>query len=102
MEAEGGRSPELAQIFFASGPDQLFGRLTSALEDAVQRGEIFCADIRLTAEQFIAAARGELHMRVIIGAAELPAVETIRAHVRNAVTIFATALRAGSGSAASA
>ena len=64
---ESTRVPDLARIFFASGPDAKSRRLAGFLEKAKARGEIDPPDCYLAARQFMALFRGSFYFRTLFG-----------------------------------
>jgi len=87
VHAEGERFPHIAKMFFHNGPDQGYAVLGSYLARLDQCGEIFCPQPLLTAQQLIGMLKGDLHMRVACGLADVPDDAQIDASVENAVRI---------------
>jgi AcrR family transcriptional regulator len=88
VHGEGLRFPEIAAAFFASGPEAVYAVLVPALARFDAEGVIDCPDPRLTAEQFLAMVRGDLHMRVSCGLVPAPSDAEIERQVSHAVRIF--------------
>ncbi|WP_242653572.1 TetR/AcrR family transcriptional regulator [Sphingomonas jatrophae] len=90
--AESVRFPEIARIFFAQGPERVQRQLAARLAALDARGVIACSDPLLTAQQFLAMTKGELHMRVICGLAPSLTPEEIERQIDHAVALIAPGL----------
>lgn len=86
--AEAPRSPELGQIFYASGPAIVTGRLVEFLGRAEQRGQVAVPDPVLAIKQFIGALQGPFHLRRLIGLIEQPDEASLEHAVQTAVNVF--------------
>lgn len=64
---EGIRFPQLAVIFWESGPGVVVDRLAEALERYRQRGELRVDDCRQAAGIFVAMIRDNVHLRAVLG-----------------------------------
>jgi AcrR family transcriptional regulator len=60
------RFPVLGQVFWAAGPERTRVQVEAFLRRADAMGTLSIADPRLAAEQFIALARGEIHLRSLL------------------------------------
>ena len=92
VHAEGARFPELAEIFFRSGPDAVMHELRETLRRFVQGGTIDCPDIALAAGQYIGMLRGDRHLRFAIGLAPAADADELRQHAAHAARIFVRGL----------
>src|SRR4051794_1036368 len=64
--AEVTRFPALGEVFWAAGPERTRVQIEAFLRRAVAAGALAVPDARLAAEQFIALARGEIHLRSLL------------------------------------
>jgi AcrR family transcriptional regulator len=60
------RFPVLGQVFWAAGPERTREQIEAFLRRAADSGSLAVSDARLGAEQFIALARGEIHLRSLL------------------------------------
>lgn len=60
------RFPVLGQVFWAAGPERTREQIETFLRRAADSGSLAVSDARLGAEQFIALARGEIHLRSLL------------------------------------
>jgi AcrR family transcriptional regulator len=60
------RFPVLGQVFWAAGPERHRAQIEAFLRRATAAGSLAIADPRLAAEQFVALARGEIHLRSLL------------------------------------
>lgn len=97
VHAEGFRFPEVAATWFRTGPDVTRELLVERLEAFATRGDIRCADLRLTVEQFLGMVRGDLLMRVVCCVDPVPDDARIRFQVDAATRAIMDGLRAERG-----
>jgi hypothetical protein len=64
--AEVTRFPVLGEVFWAAGPERTRVQIEAFLRRAAEAGSLAVPDARLAAEQFIALARGEIHLRSLL------------------------------------
>ncbi|MGD9616024.1 MAG: TetR/AcrR family transcriptional regulator [Alphaproteobacteria bacterium] len=60
------RFPELGSVFWMAGPERSRVQIEAFLRRAAAAGSLAVPDPRLAAEQFIALARGEIHLRSLL------------------------------------
>jgi AcrR family transcriptional regulator len=60
------RFPALGAVFWEAGPERTRAQIESFLRRAVAAGSLAIANPRLAAEQFVALARGEIHLRSLL------------------------------------
>jgi TetR/AcrR family transcriptional regulator, mexJK operon transcriptional repressor len=60
------RFPVLGQVFWAAGPERTRVQIEAFLRRATEAGSLAVPDARLAAEQLIALARGEIHLRSLL------------------------------------
>jgi TetR/AcrR family transcriptional regulator, mexJK operon transcriptional repressor len=60
------RFPVLGQVFWAAGPERTRVQIEAFLRRATEAGSLAVPDARLAAEQLIALARGEIHLRSLV------------------------------------
>lgn len=85
--AEARRTPDLADVFFQSGPMTGHDRLTRYFEAARDRGEIALEDCGEAAWQFMGLCRIH-HLEVTLGVQPKPSAEAIEKQVAWAVEMF--------------
>jgi AcrR family transcriptional regulator len=95
IAVEATRFPDLARMFYETGPGLAADRLSHVLEEARARGEIRGADCRLLANHFIAMMRDNLHLQVLLGLRSPPAAEEIHAIASSAVETFLQGIGTG-------
>lgn len=86
--AEGERFPELAKVFFESGPGRASARLAAVLDEMREPWSIAVDDSGRAAEQFFGMLRDDLHLKVVLGIREPPDRPESEATVRQAVAVF--------------
>jgi len=87
MVSEGVRYPELAQRFYASGPDAAVKRLASYLERQTGLDVLSVGDTQAAARQYYSMVRSDIHMRAALGIA-IPADDEIEQSISRAVDLF--------------
>ena len=60
------RFPALGEVFWAAGPERTRVQIEAFFRRAVATGSLAIPDPRLAAEQFVALARGEIHLRSLL------------------------------------
>lgn len=80
--------PELAQRFFAAGPQSCICRLNKLLTDAAEAGEIEIDDPALAAGDIVGLWLGSGDLGIKLGLEPPPSPETLRARVRRATRLF--------------
>jgi len=89
--AESGRFPELAEVFYRSGPRRAADRLSAYLA-ALDAGGVLCVpDPETAASQFLGALRGDVFIRYMLGLGEAPSGAEIDRNVAHAVGAFLAA-----------
>lgn len=91
--AASGRFPELARIYFASGPGRATDELAHVLERARENGELTCTDSRLAAGAFMGMLRGNLHLETLLRVRSLPDASEIKRLAEVTVEIFLNGMR---------
>jgi AcrR family transcriptional regulator len=92
IQSEGGRFPELAEVFFRAGPNAVIDELVATLDRFVREGRITCDDTTLAAGQFLGMLRGDRHFRFTSGLLPAPDAAEIDRHARQAARVFARGL----------
>ena len=92
IQSEGGRFPELAEVFFRAGPDNVVEELRATLDRFAASGLIECDDLYLAAGQFLGMVRGDRHLRFTAGLLPAPDQAEIDRHAAHAARIFARGL----------
>ncbi len=87
--AEAPRFPELGRIFYEAGPDRCAAALAQYLTGLDERGVLAVSDPRWSAEQFLGAVLGQIHIRMLLGVvAEPPSPEERGRYIAAAVSAF--------------
>ena len=92
IQSEGGRFPELAEVFFRAGPDNVVEELRATLDRFAASGLNECDDLYLAAGQFLGMVRGDRHLRFTAGLLPAPDQAEIDRHAAHAARIFARGL----------
>ena len=92
LVTEGPRYPELVQGVFRIGQDRVVASLGKALRTWATRGRIRAVDPDRIATQFLAAVRGDLHLRAMAGLLPDDLEKAIVRSVHDAVQTFWHAL----------
>lgn len=95
MVHEGVRFPQLATIFWESGPGVVIDRLAEALERYRQRGELRVDDCRQIAGIFVAMIRDNAHLRTVLGLQSPPTPEECDKLLEAKVDVLLNGIRAG-------
>lgn len=93
--AEAGRNPEIAEMFFESGPGQGRRRLAAIFERAAADGRLRASDSLRAADQFLGLCQATLYKRRLFNVSKAPTAQDIRADVEAAVATFMAAYGAG-------
>jgi AcrR family transcriptional regulator len=86
--ADGSRFPELAKVYFESGPESAEATLAVLLDSAEKRGEIDCRCVRSAAGRFIGMLRDNLYLQVLLRLRPAPEHEEKETLIQSAVEIF--------------
>jgi AcrR family transcriptional regulator len=92
IQSEGGRFPELAEVFFRAGPNNVVEELRAMLERFAASGQIECHDMHLAAGQFLGMLRGDRHLRFTAGLLPAPDRAEIERQAAHAARIFVRGL----------
>jgi len=92
--AEAPRFPEMAEIFFASGPMASRGALCLYLERVCAAGLLSIPDCDQAASQFFALLRDDIYLRLMLGLPIDDPAAKIRKSIDDAVDLFLRAARA--------
>jgi hypothetical protein len=88
MVSEGVHFPDLAQTWFTGGPKANIGKLTEFLKHRADAGEMDIPSPALTAEFFLMALRGTLHLQAASGLLRPPFEKLIDDKVEAAVDMI--------------
>lgn len=91
--AEAPRFPELAEVFYDSGPTIMNGRIADILARAAGRGLLDVRDPLTAAVQFISLVRGDLFLTRVLGLKE--ASKNSSDYIEACVDLFLAGYRAG-------
>jgi TetR/AcrR family transcriptional regulator, mexJK operon transcriptional repressor len=89
------RFPELGGVFWRAGPERTRAQIEAFLRRAAVIGSLAVPDPRLAAEQFIALARGEIHLRSLLRLEDPSDPAALSAAASRAVATFLRAFRNG-------
>jgi TetR/AcrR family transcriptional regulator, mexJK operon transcriptional repressor len=92
--AEVTRFPVLGEVFWAAGPERTRVQIEAFLRRAAEAGSLGIPDPRLAAEQFIALARGEIHLRSLLRLEDPGDPAALEAAAASAVAMFLRAFSA--------
>jgi len=87
------RFPVLGEVFWAAGPERTRVQVEAFLRRADAVGALSVPDARLAAEQFIALARGEIHLRSLLRLEDPSDPAALAAAAQRAVATFLRAFR---------
>lgn len=86
--AEGGRFPQLIEVFLQHGPRQLGGRIARYLEQAAREGKLRVQDPELSADMFLSMLQGQWVYRIVPHLLPQPSREELLHRAEATVTIF--------------
>ena len=86
--ADGGQSPEIAEAFFANGPDMGKAKVGRYLEQQVARGRLRIDDIETAATHFCDMVKSHYSMKALCGIPMVVDARQAEAHVRGIVAMF--------------
>ena len=86
--AEAIRSPQLARIFYESGPALGLRRLEAYLEEARARGQVKIDDCNQAAGEFLGICRGHQHFVYVLNLEDRPSADQIKVYAQKAVSLF--------------
>jgi hypothetical protein len=93
--AESGRFPELAEVYYRSGPERATARLADFLARLHGKGLLDVPEPHLAASHFFGMIWGGLFLRHVLGVDAPPKSEELERHVQTAVRDFLTSHRPG-------
>lgn len=88
------RFPVLGEVFWAAGPERTRVQIEAFLRRAAAIGSLAVPDPRLAAEQFVALARGEIHLRSLLRLEDPGDPAALAAAAADAVATFLRAFSA--------
>lgn len=91
--SEGSRFPDLARVFFETGPGKASAILARTLYRMRFDWEIQITNHNQAAEHFFGMIRDDLHLQVVLGLRPLPTAQETTATVKSAVDIFLGGVR---------
>ncbi|MDE1938139.1 MAG: TetR/AcrR family transcriptional regulator [Alphaproteobacteria bacterium] len=91
--AEGVRFPELAKLFYDSGPGLASARLSQVLKEFLERGDIALDDPDGAADEFVGMIRDNRHLKTVLGLMSRPSAEDTEQRAQTAVRIFLDGVR---------
>lgn len=99
--AEGAFMKELAERFWAMGPDRARRLLSAYFQQQIRRGNLTMSDPDQAAQQFWGLLLGNFHMKCLLGLRDAPGPDEIETYVRTAVSWFLDGCRTGKTAAGS-
>ncbi len=93
IAAEQAEFPEMAMLFYKSGPARLSGLLENYLREQDKLGNIKAADPALSAQMFLSMIKGYIHMQCLFGLRKDVTVPERKKIIEHAVGIFLTGHR---------
>jgi TetR/AcrR family transcriptional repressor of mexJK operon len=94
LVAAAGKGPELAKIFWESGPAEMIDRLGNFLRTWADAGELEIDDYHLAGKRLVALIKGQMHFELSIGLRDSFTEEEFQRHVGNVVDAFLRIYRA--------
>lgn len=91
--AEGSRFPQLAEVFFTTGPGKASASLARVLRRMGRDWGVSAKDYDQLAEKFLGMIRDDLHLKVVLGLSPPPTSQQAQAAVKTAVGIFCRGIR---------
>ena len=91
------RFPVLGEVFWAAGPERSRVQIEAFLRRAAAAGALDVPDPRLAAEQFVALARGEIHLRSLLRLEDPGDPAVLSEAAASAVATFLRAFHPASG-----
>ncbi|MFM9890736.1 MAG: TetR/AcrR family transcriptional regulator [Rickettsiales bacterium] len=88
LTAEVGDFPEIAELFYHSGPKQMHQLLADYLRAQHRKGTLNVADAGLSADMFLSMVKGYIHLQRLLGLAKPPSKKQMRTRVRYALDLF--------------
>ncbi len=88
LSAEYAEFPEVAKLFYESGPAQMHLALKKYLVELDKKGELKVEDADVSADMFFSMIKGYVHLRCLLGVAKAPGEKAIKKRVEYAVNIF--------------
>lgn len=93
LQMEGEKYPQIAQMFYEAGPQQVkrfFAELLTAFE---QKGVIQVPNKEKAAEQFHSLLKGCIHMRALLRLQPPPSEQEVNEHIEETVRFFLSAYK---------
>lgn len=86
--ANANNHPEVAQVFYDTGPRTFMDRLAAYLSAKTAEGVLAVDDPAIAAAQFFSLLRGELHMRAVLEVGPIPGKREVEGYVASSVRMF--------------
>ncbi|MGF1607538.1 MAG: TetR/AcrR family transcriptional regulator C-terminal domain-containing protein [Rhodothalassiaceae bacterium] len=96
LVAQAAEGPEMAELFYETGPAALKREIEAVLACAIARGELKPCDTDKACGHFAALLKGEMHFRLSLGLPMAVSESDIDAHVADCVAVFLAAYASGS------
>lgn len=93
VTGEAGKFPEVAEVFYRSGPQRVTNAVADYLAGAAARGELALADPLFAAGQFLAGLKGKTHCECTFGQRAAPSPEERDEMVAKTVELFLNGAR---------
>ena len=91
LTAEIGEFPELAKMFYHSGPQQIHRILADYLTEQDRKKKLRVVDADLSADMFLSMIKGYIHLKRLLGVTGAPTKKQMRSRVEYAVKLFLAA-----------
>jgi len=88
VAGEAGRSPEIGDIFYRTGPEAVAKRVAEFFRDAAARGLVEAPEPEHLAHFFIDALRGDYHNRALFNPTRRPTSQELDSHLDFVVATF--------------
>jgi TetR/AcrR family transcriptional repressor of mexJK operon len=93
IQAEAVRHPNMAKIFYETGPKRVRAAFGELLQHYVDDGQLQIPDIPKATEQFFSLVKGEAQMKMML-ALEKPSPSEMKKHVMASIDMFLAAYEA--------
>jgi TetR/AcrR family transcriptional repressor of mexJK operon len=91
ISAECTEFPEMAELFYESGPRKAFFHFAQHIQTMHDAGTLYAPDPDLSADMFISTLKGKLHLKRLLGLCPAPTPEEIDQRTKETVRLFLAA-----------
>ncbi len=91
IAAECADFPEMAELFYESGPRKAFFHFTQHIHAMHEAGKLYAPDAELSADMFISTLKGKMHLKRLLGLSPPPSEDEIVTRTQKTVRLFMAA-----------